>query len=169
MKRTIFAILALPALCITLTLGASVAHADAASVKVSCFPARAWSAVDSQRPCTTVTAPDNDQVRVIQGTATRELAECVIDTAEIGDAQCHRVAGNRAAPDDVAPTLGHASAQAVCTYVLHLCAAVFVPQEDGSGLVTVYDYKRHPMRAFITCILSNPTEESGRYSIPCHA
>ena len=135
-----------------------------AGVKTACFSAESWSGNDANRPCATVVAPDNDRVRVIQGTASREQAECVISYANISDARCHRIYANRAAPTPLASSIhGADHPQPVCT-TLHLCATIGVPREDGSGLVIV-----RVGRLSILCTLSNPTEETGRYRVPCSA
>jgi hypothetical protein len=45
----------------------------------ACFPASKWDANDADRPCVSVDAPQEDgSVRVIQGTASRPLAVCIL-------------------------------------------------------------------------------------------
>lgn len=158
--RPFLAALVLPVLCITLAAGASAAHA--APVAVNCFNPALWSADQSLDPCTTVTAPDNDVVRVIQGTRSQEQAECVISVSNIGDARCHRIAGNRAAPGPVVSP-APSSRYAVASNPIGFSKLAEV-QEDGSERVGIF--LRHSFVSFY-CILSNPTEESGHYTIPC--
>jgi hypothetical protein len=153
------------ALVAVLALLASFAQAHAhpaQQVRVNCFPAKSWDASIKRLPCTTVVRPDNDQVRVIQGTTDSELAECVIDTANIGDARCHRTAPLRAA-EHVAVHVAPPGAQAVCS-PLHVCAVIGPTQEDGSVAVTI-TANLHPIER---CVLGNPREERGRYRSPCH-
>lgn len=168
--KTHTAITALHALAAMLVIAAVVIEfavaspAEAASpVKTSCFSAASWGpAPDSIRPCTTVMAPDNDVARVIQGSAGREEAECVIDTANVGDARCHTIDANRAAPTPIAgPARVPDSIVTACNPLG--CTTTNAPQEDGSGLVLVHVFGH----ARIACTLSNPTEEQGTYRVPC--
>lgn len=165
MKRYL-AVFILPALCLCLTVGAEAAHG--ATVNVGCFPSPDWGpAPKADLPCTTITAPDNDQVRVIQGTATHELAECVVDIADMSDARCHRVVGSRAAPRDVAPAFGHPRPVFACQPQTTLCSYAGRAQEDGSVSILVFDLKHHPFRPLVECEFGNPAEESGRFTYPC--
>lgn len=157
--KTIIATAAIAALAIV----PGTAGAHTSTVKTSCFSAASWGpAPDSIRPCTTVLAPDNDVARVIQGSAGREEAECVIDTANVGDARCHTIDANRAAPTPIAgPARVPDSIVTACNPLG--CTTTNAPQEDGSGLVLVHVFGH----ARIACTLSNPTEEDGAYRVPC--
>lgn len=164
MKRPIlFAYIALVATgALLLAVGARASTPP--SVRTNCFPASSWDASLTRLPCTTVVRPDNDRVRVIQGTASRELAECVIDTATIRDARCHRVPPTRAAdPASITPTVAPAHLMIVCTPALHLCASIGRTQEDGSVSVSITNHGH----AIEGCVLGNPTEERGSYTAPC--
>ncbi len=142
---------------------ATAANSITPQVRVNCFPRSSWNASIKRLPCTTLVRPDNDRVRIIQGTATAELAECVIDTANVNDARCHRVPPLRAAdPSSVQPTVAPARMVAVCS-PLHVCAVIGNTQEDGSVNVTVLIH----MHAIEACVLGNPREERGRYRSPC--
>jgi hypothetical protein len=133
-----------------------------AQVRTNCFPASSWDASLKRLPCTTVVRPDNDRVRVIQGTTDAELAECVINTANLGDARCHRTARLRAA-DHVAVHVQPPGAVATCS-PLHVCAAIGRTQEDGSVAVTIYVH----MHRIEQCVLGNPREERNDYRSPCY-
>lgn len=145
-----------------------VAQAHAAptppQVRVNCFPQSEWGASITRLPCTTLVRPDNDRVRVIQGTTDRELAECVVNTANINGARCHRVPPARAAdPASLTPTIAPPGLRVVCS-PLHVCAVIGNTQEDGSVSVTIYVH----MHAIEACELGNPREERGRYRSPCY-
>jgi hypothetical protein len=143
---------------------ATAANSITPQVRVNCFPATEWSASIKRLPCTTLVRPDNDRVRVIQGTTDRELAECVVNTANINDARCHRVPPARAAdPGSITPTIAPPGLRVVCS-PLHVCAVIGNTQEDGSVSVTVYVH----MHAIEACELGNPREERGRYRAPCY-
>lgn len=154
MKSRVLITVALLALAVPAT-----ATAQPSQPKTACFGAESWGANDADRPCTTIYAPSNGQVRVVQGTATQAESVCVLPYATPDPARCHRIAAGHAAPN----VATGAHAQATCTD-LHLCASITVPQEDGSGALIVR-VGGHSIR----CTLSNPTEERGRFSVPCSA
>jgi hypothetical protein len=132
-------------------------------VRVNCFPAKSWDASLDRLPCTTVVMPDNDRVHIIQGTASAELAECVIDTANVNDARCHRVPPARAAdPTAITASIAPSRMVAVCS-PLHVCAVIGPTQEDGSVSVTVTIHGH----AIEGCVLGNPREEPTHYRAPC--
>lgn len=139
------------------------ASAASPQVRVNCFPQRSWDAAIRRLPCTTVVRPDNDRVRVIQGTTSTELAECVISTANVNDARCHRTAPTRAAdPASITPDVAPPGYKAVCSPKA-VCAVIGNTQEDGSVNVTITVHL-HPIEA---CVLGNPREERGAYRQPC--
>lgn len=143
---------------LVITVPIAVAQPADAQVRSACFSAAAWqggTASDADRPCTTVSAPDNDRVRVVQGSASQAESVCVINIANVSDARCHRVAPT---PRRVS---GPSYPQAVCS-TSALCVGIGVPQEDGSGLIAI-----RVDGATVHCTLSNPTEETGRYRVPC--
>jgi hypothetical protein len=147
-----------------LAVGARASTPPQPQVRVNCFPRQSWDAELDRLPCTTVVMPDNDRIRLIQGTTTRELAECVIDTSAVNDARCHRVPPARAAdPTAIQPTVAPPGLRAVCS-PLHVCAVIGRTQEDGSVSVAVYVH----MHAIEWCVLGNPREERNAYRSPCH-
>lgn len=159
---------AAPCLAIlAIAAAASIAGATPApghEVRVTCFDKAAWGpAPQSERPCTTLVAPDNDVVRVIQGSPEKEQSECTISTSAIGNAHCYRIASNRAFAGMGYTADNPHGTRAACSAALHLCAATTGPAEDGS--VTVYVYAAgHRIER---CTLGNPLEEAGHYSAPC--
>lgn len=167
MRARILTTTALLIVGVLLAVCGAEAHAAPSTqqqVRVSCFPASSWDAAITRLPCTTVVRPDNDRVRVIQGTATRELAECVISTSSVNDARCHRVGPTRAAdPAVITPVVAPPGIAAVCS-PLHVCAVIGRTQEDGSVNLTITVHGH----ALEWCVLGNPREERGAYRSPCH-
>lgn len=132
--------------------------------KTTCFNRADWNASVKRMPCTTIVRPDNDLLRVIQGTTDSELSECVISTANINDARCHRTEKLRAA-DHVAVHVNSPAPKRTCNPKTHVCAKVGRVQEDGSVDVTVYQFNM--LRPIERCTLGSPQEERGRYRMPC--
>jgi hypothetical protein len=162
-RPVLIAYIALAATLALLFVAAARGASTPPQVRVNCFPASSWDASLRRLPCTTVVRPDNDRVRVIQGTASRELAECVIDTASVNDARCHRTPPTRAAdPSSITPTVAPAHLMVVCS-PLAVCASIGRTQEDGSVNVGI-TVDGHAIEG---CVLGNPREERGRYRQPC--
>lgn len=154
----------LPCLGIALVgvIACATAHADQwAPAKTNCFSAADWDANLDRLPCTTVYQPDNDMVRVVQGTAITAQAECVISTSEIGDAVCHRIPTIRQSR-----SVNTSGSKRACNPVSHICAKVGRTAEDGSVAITVYQFNM--LRPVAKCVLGNPREERGAYLAPCY-
>jgi len=132
------------------------------TVVVNCFAQSDWNAGVSTLPCTTVTAPDNDRVRVIQGTTTEERAECIINYANVNDARCFRTQPLRAA-NSVRPIVFPSQPVRACDGHGD-CAKIGKTQEDGSVSLVVQAGKVE-----VRCVLGNPVEEKGKYRMPCKA
>jgi len=162
--------LALAVIGALLVVSAADAHASTQQVRTSCFSAASWSANDADRPCTTVMAPEDDRVRVIQGTDIAERSECVIRLDYINDAHCHRTPPLRAAaPGSVKPYPEPVHALAACASAT-LCAQAGDTQEDGSVNVEVFALVQVPFPHWtrvVRCILGNPQEERHAYRMPC--
>lgn len=139
-----------------------------------CFPAASWDGIDLERPCTTVTRPQEDgSGRLLLGTASSILAACIIPNPyeERGTfaLKCQRFAGRMLYAKQ--GRVVQAPGAEICFRAADWnanpenrpCDIVGRPYEDGSGRL----YLGTAGADAAYCNVPNVHEERGHFGVSC--